>query len=330
MRILIIRWSSLGDIILTQPVVAILREEYPDAEIHYCCKPAMIPLVECFTGVNRVISTDNLDRSIHYDIAIDLQAKPGSIVQLKRLSADRRVIYNKRRLTRWLIVKHLTSRSIDSTLDLYFSALNKLGIEAPLRDPVITPKTAHEAFINEIFIEHNVTPAKTLIGIAPGARHYTKRYPMEYWIRFIDSIPDSWNCQFILIGSTEDREICAEIHRQCPNTTFDLCARTSTDQLVNLMDRIGCLISGDSGPMHVAAALGKPQIAIFGGTNTRLGFRPLNSKAVILEQDLKCRPCSLHGRKTCPKSHFRCMKTITPSVLHTTFKEVLEEKVWRL
>ena len=330
MRILIIRWSSLGDIILTQPIVAILREKYPNAEVHYCCKPAMAQLVECFEGVDRVISTDNPDQSVHYDIAIDLQAKPGSILQLKRISADRKVIYNKDRLTRWMIVKHLTGKSIDSTLSLYYSALKKLGIDMPMRNPVIKPKPQHEVFIDELFLEHSVTPAKTLIGIAPGAKHFTKRYPMEYWIRFIDSIPESWNCQFILTGSTEDREICAEIHRQCPRATFDLCARTKADQLVNLIDRMGCLISGDSGPMHVAAALGKPQIAIFGGTHTRLGFRPMNTKAVILEEEIGCRPCSLHGLKTCPKSHFRCMKSITPSMLHAVFKEVLEEEVWQL
>ncbi len=330
MKILIIRWSSLGDIILTQPVVAILREKYPQAEIHYCCKPSMAPLVECFGGVDEIIPAHRIDPNVEYDIAIDLQAKPGSLYNLLRLNAKKKVYYNKQKLTRWLIVKHLTGKCIDTTLELYYSAIAKLGIAEPLRNPVIKPQPEHERFIDELFIEHSVTPSKTLVGIAPGAMHFTKQYPVDYWIRFIESIPDSWNCQFILTGAVSDREVCAEIHRQCPRTTFDLCARTQTGQLVNLMNRFGCLLSGDSGPMHIAAALQKPQIAIFGATHTRLGFRPLNPDAVVLQKDLNCRPCSLHGSKQCPKLHFQCMKSITPSVLHTTFKELLEERVWKL
>ncbi len=330
MRILVIRWSSLGDIILTQPIVAVLREKYPDAEIHFCCKKAFIPLVECFSEVDKIIPADELDRSLRYDIAIDLQAKPGSIYKLMRLNAARKVFYNKQRFTRWLIVKHLTRKTIGTTLELYYSALDKLDIHVPLRNPVLTPKPEHEPFIDELFIEHNVTPAKTLIGIAPGAQHFTKRYPRPYWIRFIDSIPDTWNCQFILIGANSDREICAEIHQKCPHNTFDLCGRTMPDQLVNLINRFGCLISGDSGPMHIAAALEKPQISIFGATHTNLGFKPLNPNAIVIEKELACRPCSLHGSKECPKLHFKCMNTIPPSTLHSTFKEVLEDKVWKL
>ena len=97
--------------------------------------------------------------------------------------------------------------------------------------------------------------------------------------------------------------------------TLNLCDEFSTGKLIAFMDKLDLIISNDSGPMHIAAALRKPQIAIFGSTSTKLGFKPLNKKAIVLETDLNCQPCSLHGRKKCPRTHFNCMRNINPQQL---------------
>jgi heptosyltransferase-2 len=331
MKILIVRLSSLGDIVLTEPVVRALHRHYPEAEIHYLAKAGFAPILASIPGIDRVWAWSADDKAIRkplreerYDLLIDLSAKPRSQQIARIVHPKQKVVYDKLHFTRWLITKRLTKKTIDSTVDLYFSALRKLGINESFGNPQLVPDPAREAEIDAILGEARLPLDKTLVGIFPGAAHPTKRWPVAYWRHTMEIVPTAWNLHYVLLGSPGDSEDANAIATGFANVT-NLCGRFDTGQLPGIVNRMRIVLSNDSGPMHIAAALGKPQVAIFGSTHRKLGFRPLNPKAIVLESDVPCRPCHLHGRDSCPKGHLKCLLQVTPPHLKKTLKSMLEQ-----
>jgi heptosyltransferase-2 len=139
----------------------------------------------------------------------------------------------------------------------------------------------------------------------------------------INSIPDEWNCQFLILGSESDLFTGLEIVEKTDHKAVNLCGSFNLRELINLMSRLSAVISGDTGPMHIAAALNLKQIAIFGSTHPKLGFSPQNDKAIVVKTDIKCQPCSLHGFSKCPKKHLRCLKEIDPQKIKSILHDIL-------
>ncbi len=311
-KILVIRLSSLGDIVLTQSAVQALRNEFPDAQIHYLTKKVYSPIVEMFNCVDEIHYWENKYtllknlRKIKFDIAIDLHSKFNTFIIKSSIATKRTVTYNKKHLLRCQIVKKKTSRRISSTVALYFTALKKIGLESKLSEPKLFPVKNTE--MPEIF---PVSEQVKYIGIFPGALHKTKQYPVKQLAEFIDSIPTEWSCCFIIFGSKAERNLADELNSLTDSELHDLCGKLDLQQLVSAISKVDVVITNDSGPMHIAAALEKPQIAIFGATHPKLGFSPMNKNSIILSANLECQPCSLHGGKKCPEKHFNCMRSIS-------------------
>jgi heptosyltransferase-2 len=313
MKFLIIRLSSLGDIILTQPVVAELESRYPGAEIHYVCKPQFAELPAMMgRNVTAIPYRKSLQwhlklRETEYHAVLDLHAKAASIIITMLCKSLRKARYNKRRRLRKSIVNHTSPASIRSTVDLYYSALRKLfnTSSESMRDPRLFVPADPGLRASVALPEH-----KSLLGIFPGAAHTTKKYPTDQWIEVIRLLSDTFH--ILLMGSQEDARDASAISSVNPEGILDLCGKLNLTQLAATMQRCDLILSGDTGPMHLAAALGIKQVAIFGATHPRLGFAPLNTNAIVLSADLQCQPCSLHGSERCPQGHFNCMRSITP------------------
>ena len=324
-KILIIRLSSLGDIVLTQSAVKAVRDDFPDAKIHYLTKRVFSSIVEMFECVDEIHYWEekytlltNL-RKLKFDLAIDLHSKLNTFLIKSFIKAKQTATYNKEHLLRRQIVKKKTDITISSTVGLYFTALEKIGIKALFAEPRLFPKKN----IKLPNILENEGHKKN-IGIFPGALHSTKQFPVEKLAESIDSIPAEWNCKFIIFGSKAEKGLTEKLNYLTETKIVDICGELDLQQLVTAIDNMNVVISNDSGPMHIAAALQKPQIAIFGATHPKLGFAPLNKKAVILSADLKCQPCSLHGSKVCPLDHFNCMKQVSAVDILKTLKIMLK------
>ena len=319
MKILIIRFSSIGDIILTEPISYVLQKKFPDAEIDYLTKKNYIPLIKSFREIENIYHKNckEIFRN-KYDIILDLQSKLNSYLISFRLKALKKLHYNKKHLLRLLIVKKLTNSSIDTVLTLYFSPLKKLYIAYEKQKPVLIPKKSKK--VDELF--DNLKNNRKLIAIFPGAKHNTKKYPKEYFVQFILINKNRYN--FVLLGSIEEENLSNFISNKTGNI-HNLTGFFNLSELIYFISKVDIVISNDSGPMHIAAALSKPQIAIFGSTHPNLGFAPLNEKAIILQKNLPCRPCHIHGRKSCPLKHFRCMKDISPYELSKAVKKLIEK-----
>lgn len=317
MKILIIRFSSIGDIVLTEPISYILHQKFPNATIDYLTKPAFIPIVKAFRKIDKIYTrTDKLLYKQKYDIIIDLHSKLSSFIAKHRVKSKKIITYNKKHFLRLLIVKKLTTKQISSTLDLYTKVLEKLNITHRFEKPRLKPIFAEKAHS----LYETLPKDKKIIAVFPGARHNTKIYP--YMSDFIKLEAKSLNVHFVLLGGKDDIDAAETIKSDLPNIS-DFTGKFNLAELIYFVFKTDVVISNDSGPMHIAAALDKPQIAIFGSTSTKLGFKPLNNKAIVLEKNLPCQPCTLHGREECPLGHFRCMKEITVEIVEKSLEKLL-------
>ena len=318
MKILVIRLSSLGDIVLSQAVTGELKRIYPQCELHYLCKPQFAPIVKHFGTVDKIISYQkslHFHKSMcleHYDLIIDLHLKFASILLSLITPHTRLLRYCKQRGLRQRIVQTHAHSGIRSTVDLYAAVLSKLpGYMAP--EEVLLPRLQVPA------LDPPLPQGKTLIAIFPGAAHQTKLYPVGQLAamikQFVQESTHSSSYHFIILGSASESYLGAELVKSAPAQVSNLCGKFNLEELIAVIDRMSLVISNDSGPMHIAAALSKPQIAIFGATHPSLGFAPQNPLAKVLVADLDCQPCSLHGGERCPRGDFRCMKAISPEIM---------------
>jgi heptosyltransferase-2 len=160
-------------------------------------------------------------------------------------------------------------------------------------------------------IEPKLEPGKKYIGVAPGAKHFTKRWPQEYFIEFGKQITKH-GFTVVLFGGKSDHELCAEISKQISGS-INLQNDDSLFQTGADMKLCKLIVTNDSGLMHTAASVNVPVVAIFGSTVKEFGFAPYGVQNLILENNsLFCRPCSHIGKSNCPKKHFKCMKDVTP------------------
>ena len=147
------------------------------------------------------------------------------------------------------------------------------------------------------------------VGVAAGSIWPTKRWPLESFAQVTDRLMKI-GVQVILIGGVSDRALCDEIARKTAHAPLVATGRLTLRESAALLARCDLLLSNDSAPVHIAAAMGTPVVALFGPTTPSLGFAPYGSGHTVLEVPLDCRPCGKHGGKRCPKRHFRCMKNL--------------------
>jgi heptosyltransferase-2 len=305
-----------------------LRDSYPEATIDFLTKPAFKGIVEAFGCVDEIYSWEakravlKSIRKQKYDLVVDLHAKLNTAI-IKFLSGAKKIItVNKRHWYRWALTKKLIKKPNDKMSYVYLKTLKKLKIEIKDLVPILHPDPVLKKKTAELITAAGINKDRRLIGIFPGALHYNKRYPVTNLAQFINLVPEEMNCQFLILGSQDDKHFADILIEKTETELIDLCGRVSLAELIALIDNLDAVISNDSGPMHITAALQKPQIAIFGSTHSILGFSPLNFNALVLQANLPCQPCSTYGLAKCPLGTLDCLKKITPAHLLDAFQEL--------
>lgn len=306
LKVLIIRLSSLGDIILTFPLLYKIRRQHPDLEIDFATKKEYEEAVLLTGMTNSIItpagSLKEFRREINsrkYDHIVDLHNVPKSIY-LRAFNAKVINSVSKDHFKKFVLV--------NGGIDLF-------GEPVPVFRKYLI--AANELIENESteFETGNLRemqtelPESEYIVVAPCSRHFTKTYPRE---KFIDFIRATGDIHTLLVGSSSpaDIENCRHIADQCKNAT-DVCGKLSLQQLVFVLRRAKAVVTNDSAVMHLSEAAGKDVTAIFGGTVRQFGFFPQLPKSKVLEQaGLSCRPCSHIGLSECPRLTFDCMNNI--------------------
>lgn len=332
-KILVIRFSSLGDIILTTPFLKILRQNFPESQIDFCVKKSYSEILKYNPNINNILEVDDnfkfdelrkLKKKIkeeHYGIVIDLHNNFRTFyLKLFLRFRAKILVFKKYSFKKFLMVnlKINLMKEIPQITQRYINVLkkiiniNELKISAPEIYTDDISKSRAENIINEI----NKNADNKLICIIPSTKHFTKTYPDDNFIDLIDRF-DKKKYKFILVGEGQDKLVTYKIKSQTGENVFDLCNKLNLLELTELMKKCDLVITGDTGPMHIAEAAGIPIIMLAGSSVKDFGFYPNTKKCNVIEvSGLKCRPCSHIGRKSCPRGHFRCMKEMTPDIVY--------------
>lgn len=323
-KILIIRLSSLGDILLTTPLIRSIKNQFPKIDIDFILREEYSDILKLNPYLNRIIKFTrdeekntgllNLINNDNYDLIIDLQNNLRSKKIVSKFNAQS-LIFSKSNWKKFLLVNF---------------KINKLKDEPqiPIRYSQTIPDLKLDKKGLDLFTTHSVDNriiGKTnLIGFCPGARHFTKRWPKEYFIELGNKLTQA-GYLIVLFGGKIDKELCADISTMIPDSVdlsnFDDILQTAAD-----MKLCKVIVCNDSGLMHTASATETKVITIFGSSVKEFGFTPYNCDNLILENNsLTCRPCSHIGKSRCPKKHFDCMKAIKPSFVFEKVVSFIQE-----
>ena len=339
-RILIIRLSSLGDVILTTPVISALKAKFPRSELFFLTKaryadllrndPRIFSLVE-FDPVRRHGSVSGFMsliselRSHDFDLLIDLHANLRSYVLRHLVKSRVKLKYRKRWLRRLLMVhlKLLKTKPI-RTVDSYLEPLKRLGVEASERNPLAFLSQEDLGYVDHFLLERGVKKNDIVVGVHPGAKWTTKRWDEVKFARVCRSLAEKPGHKILLLGDESEAKLVGEIGKDVPDDRLVKAVGFPLGKVMSLIKRCDCFITNDSGPMHIASALRVPVVAIFGPTHPKLGFAPVGSKNVVLCADVRCSPCSLHGEKRCSKKYRFCMDLIEPDMVIEAVERLLK------
>lgn len=324
-KILLVRLSSFGDILLTTHLPRLIKNMYPDYQIDILTSKIFQNIFKFNPYINKIYTFEkklsvyelqSLNNSLKtngkYDFVIDLQNNRRSRKIIKK-TGENYGKYKKNNWKKFLLVKFKKNyyESIRQVPDLYFDAVNNIL-------KINNDKKGLDFFYAKNYEgrnkENSISTIKKII-IAPGAKHFTKIYPKEKFIELINLINTNYNAEIILMGAKEDIEIANDIEA---NTRIykNLVGNTSILETAIIIDEADLLITNDSALMHVAAAVQTKTIAIFGSTVEEFGFFPYQTDFRIAQIELNCRPCTHIGRKSCPKKHFKCMNDISVQMVY--------------
>ena len=172
-----------------------------------------------------------------------------------------------------------------------------------------------------------VSDGAKLVGLHPGSAWPTKRWPAGSFARLAKRLVRETGSAVVLIGGAEDGNLARDIAAEAGPGVLDWTGSTTLPELIELIGKLSLFVTNDSGPMHVAAARGVPTLAIFGPTTRELGFFPYGAGHRVIEKDLPCRPCGLHGSKACPRGHFLCMRLISVGEVFDNAVRMLARKL---
>jgi len=190
-----------------------------------------------------------------------------------------------------------------------------LAAPGPGRPYVACPVEATQRF--QTLLRERDVPAKALlVGAAPGSVWATKRWTIDGYAALVRTLRHDLGMTPILLGANADREYAAAIEAAAGAGSLNLVGQTDLALLTAAIDQCRVLVSNDSAPMHIAVARGTPVVALFGPTSPRQGYGPYTDRAIVIERDLPCRPCSRHGGARCPIGTHACMREIdAPTVM---------------
>lgn len=341
-KILIVRFSSLGDVVLTTPVLGALKAKFPRSRIFFLTKVQYGDLLRADPLVSSLIEFDPSKkhkgvfgfvrllselRSHRFDLLIDLHANLRSFFVRHMSGARMKLKYKKRWVSRFLMVhcKFVRTKAIH-TVDSYLKVLEDLRIRAPERNPSLQLSREDEEFAHHFLLEQDVEKDDIVIGVHPGARWETKRWDSEKFAEVSGAMLHKLNCRILLLGDAREDRLIYRIKSTLPGKKVMKAAGLSLGKLAGLIARCDCLLTNDSGPMHLASALRVPVVAIFGPTHPQLGFAPLGSGNAVLCANVECSPCSLHGEKRCRKKSRFCMDLIDPGMVVEAAENLLRQK----
>jgi D-glycero-D-manno-heptose 1,7-bisphosphate phosphatase len=324
--ILVIRFSSLGDIVLTSPTLLNLRINYPSSRLCLLTKQTFEPLAALLPAVDRIEAVNGSTTSASYvrklldidsgnfQLVVDLQGKLNSYLARKFVSSQQNLVYPKRRLERAAMIRRrnkIIPHDYPHTIDLYNDVLTQLGKPIWATRPVMRRLPASSTLMRRL-------PDNTPIAvIAPGAKHPPKQWPPERFLQVAHHLYHDYNMAvaWCTPADSSGNPVPPPGNHDIPGGFFTTFAGLPLSELSALIARAEITIANDSGISHLSSAVGTPTVALFGPTHPALGFAPRGLFDRVVQVDEFCRPCSLHGRTPCYRDKQYCFDRIRPEMV---------------
>ncbi len=309
LKILIIRFSSIGDIVLTSPVIRCLKEQLEGIELHYLTKKSYASVL---AGNPHIDKIHYLEKSLpdciaelkkeKFNYVIDLHHNLRTLWIKTRLGVNSRS-FDKLNRQKWLLVNFkMNTLPPVHIVDRYLQTVAFLGVK--------NDSKGLDYFLLRQYEMAELLPAshQSFVSVVIGAQHSTKRLPVDKLIRLCSKIERP----VVLLGGPEDKERGEEIANAAGIHVFNGCGRFKLDESSFLIKMSDLVITHDTGLMHIAAAFNKPIISVWGNTVPEFGMYPYKTthSSIIQVNGLTCRPCSKIGFNACPEGHFKCMNLI--------------------
>ena len=318
-KILVIRFSSIGDIVLTSPVPRVLKNQL-GAEVHFLTKSSFVSVIKDNPHIDKVLvleeSLQDLRKKIRsegYDYILDLHNNLRS--RVVTLGMGLKVFrLDKLNFQKWMLVnfkinilpkKHIVERYLET------------GKELGLKD---------DGGGLDFFIEKKEAGTGSFVAMVLGAAHFTKRFPPEKVLEVCKKIRGN----IVFIGGKEELEVGQWIQSMLPEGKAEnMCGRLNLQESADIVRSAKVVVTNDTGMMHIAAALGKKMVTIWGNTVPEFGMFPWLRKGegefqIFEVKDLSCRPCSKIGHQNCPRGHFKCMQLINGGSVANAVNQMLE------
>lgn len=339
-RIVIFRTDRIGDVVLSTPAIRAARKAFPEAYLAIVVSPNTREIVAGNPDLNETIIFDKESkhkgifqtlrfvmwlREKRFDLALILHSTARVNLLCFLAGIPKRVGYARGKLdflltdrlqyTKRLGEKHESEYSLD--------VLRSIGIDAEISRLSVSITGENENTLRDLFLEHDVSEEDRIIVLHPGASHASKMWPEENFARLGDALIERFKVKIILISGASQSAIGEKVKDLMKNEAISLCGRTSLGVLAALFKKTALFISNDSGPVHIACAVGTPVISIFSRNEKGLSparWRPLGNKGIFLHKDVGCTKCLAHN---CKKS-FLCLRSITVEEVLERSRDLLE------
>lgn len=337
-RALIVQTAYLGDVILSQPLWAALKRERPDVEIDVLVQPHWAELIRPDVAINNVLTFDkrggegslrgmlHLTKSLQarqYDAALCPHPSFRSALLLVMARIPQRIGFDDSS-GKFFFTQRVRRDPAEHEVDRVLSLLTALGLRTAddQRQPRLHLADDLHNDADEKMRGWGIDPDKRIVCVHPGSVWATKRWLPERFAAVISELADD-GLQAVVLGGRDDIEAANIVQDRARTMPVNLAGKLSLTELALILSRAALLVTNDSGPMHIAGAVGTPVVAVFGSTTPELGYAPYGENTRVVQANLPCRPCGPHGYKRCPLDHFNCMKQITAVEVTAACRELL-------
>ena len=325
MKILVVQSAFIGDVVLTLPLVEAVKQSAPASEVDFLTLPLYEEFLARHKSINQVIADDKRGKNRKF---------------FPFLKFARRIREEKYDVA---LIPH---RSFRSGLLIYLAGVKKrFGFDNAAGKVFYTEKVHYERGHHEV--ERNLSLAKAagfgiwdgrwnlpfnqgfaveksdipLVVVSPFSNWQTKMWLVSRWVELINEL--SKFSKVAIVGSVGNMDLWEEMRKGVKGKILDFVGKTDFLTLASIIKNSDVLVSNDSAPLHFASAFGVKSVVIYGPTIPGFGFGPYKQKSVIVERDLPCRPCNIHGPRKCPLGHHDCMKKILPSEVLDAVRKLL-------
>jgi heptosyltransferase II len=322
--LLVAQTSFLGDVVLTTPLVAALRERLRPRRLDVLVRPEAVPLLDGHPDVDALLVDDKRGgdrgpggiarvvarlRRERFDLVVSPHRSLRTAIVLAAARIPRRIGFADSRgafLYHQRVARDRRLHDVLRNLALLAPFGGAAG-EPRLHVPVQPAAAARAAAL----LPDGGGP---LVGMAPGSVWATKRWPPGGFADVLRALRDQ-GARVVVLGAASERPIADEVVRLAGGGATVLAGRTDLATMVAVVDRLALLVANDSAPMHIACARDVPVVAVFCATTPALGYGPWGARSAVVEADLACRPCGRHGGDACPRGTEDCMRLVRPAAV---------------